>query len=429
MTESISVGTPARGVETYRAAVADGHYHRDTGGLLGKHDNVRRYWEDQITRYALHGSIGPLVTHKRRSLSRIRVLDLGCGAGQGYEILTSLRKQGGSLAAREVDVLPSDMLGRYKGVDVNRAMVSQGNTTYTRTPKVGFEVADLRQGLGAVRRDPPYDVYFSLYGSLSHLEDDELRRLIEDITDHFDESCIFVADLIGRYSYEWPIHWPDAPDGEGEMRTYSMSYIYPPEVRNQVEVERFPLRLWCADELDRFVSEIVASKRIRVAQRKILDRSIFVGRHMDTGEFNEHATPVREAVNRLHEPNVRTELESLIVDYVPQGGFERLNAFFERFQVAWNAVVHAAIDALDHWADPEWLNAPPAEDFPDSVQDAIRTIRNVVRNIKWFRMGDPRANVVEPQLGYILRNLEMDLQPGLGVGHGLVAIYEFTRRT
>jgi hypothetical protein len=43
-------------------------------------------------------------------------------------------------------------------------------------------------------------------------------------------------------------------------------------------------------------------------------------------------------------------------------------------------------------------------------------------------MGDPLANIVEPQLGYILRNLESDLQQGLGAAHGVLAIFELVRK-
>jgi len=39
-------------------------------------------------------------------------------------------------------------------------------------------------------------------------------------------------------------------------------------------------------------------------------------------------------------------------------------------------------------------------------------------------MGDPRANVIEPQLGYALRRLELGLQRGMGTGHGLMGIFE-----
>lgn len=129
-------------------------------------------------------------------------------------------------------------------------------------------------------------------------------------------------------------------------------------------------------------------------------------------------------MNSLHEFDRRTDLESLLFDYAPKPGFPEVNRFFEFFQMAWNTVTHAAIDALERWDDVAWLREPPPDTYPPAVQDSIRTIRNVIRNIKWFRMGDPRANVVEPQLGYILRNLEMDLQRGWGTSHGLLAVYE-----
>lgn len=36
--------------------------------------------------------------------------------------------------------------------------------------------------------------------------------------------------------------------------------------------------------------------------------------------------------------------------------------------------------------------------------------------------GDSRANIIEPQLAYSLRKLEMELQTGMGISHGLCAI-------
>ncbi|MBE9546815.1 MAG: class I SAM-dependent methyltransferase, partial [Proteobacteria bacterium] len=45
----------------------------------------------------------------------------------------------------------------------------------------------------------------------------------------------------------------------------------------------------------------------------------------------------------------------------------------------------------------------------------------------WAKWGDVRANVIEPHLGYSLRKLEMELQPGKGMGHGLVGIFEIRK--
>jgi len=40
----------APGLKTYSDTVARGYYGKHVGGLFGKHDNVRTYWEDQLTR-------------------------------------------------------------------------------------------------------------------------------------------------------------------------------------------------------------------------------------------------------------------------------------------------------------------------------------------------------------------------------------------
>ncbi len=416
------------GNKTYESAVADGYYQRDTGGLSGKQDNVRRYWEDQISRYALHQFVGPLTSRKKQSLSRVRILDLGSGAGEGYDIMTSLKKREKSLSAKEIDLLPAELIGYYMGIDISPAMVEQGNATYSNLRKVRFETGDLAQGLGDVKKHAPFDIYFSSYGSLSHINDDSLKQLIRDIYEHSNGSCIFVADLLGKFSFEWQTQWDYIKKTNDMMREYSMSYIYSEEVRGTAEIERFPMRYWGGQEFDSLVEEVIAETGGTISKKIVWDRSVLVGRHMETAEFNPDAQPIRSAVNSLHEFNVRTNLEDLIFDYTPHPDYPELNKFFEAFQVGWDAVVYAAIEALSHWKNTEWLQQPAPEAYPEVVQEAITTIRNVVRHVQWFRMGDPRANVVEPQLGYILRNLEMDFQQGLGAGHGLLAIYQFENK-
>lgn len=411
----------------YEAAVASGFYERDLRGMEGKYDNVRRYWEDQISRYALRPFVEPLVRRKRRELSRIRVVDLGAGAGEGYEILSGMKNESEQLPSREVTLLPGEMIGHYHGIDISRAMVEQGNAIYHNNPKVHFSVGDLSEGLGEAGREPAFDIYFSSYSSLSHLSDEGLRTLVEEVCDHYDGSCVLVADMMGRYSFEWQCHWDRPGTDASNMRQYSMSYLYPADVLDRIEVERFPMRYWGAEEFDRFLTGLVEAQGSRVVQRQIWDRSIVVGRHMNTAEYNPHVQPVRTAVNSLHAMDRRTDLSSLLFDYVLHDGFPQLNRFFDRFQMAWNAVVYEAIAALEQWDDAGTIEEPPPDEYPEVVREAVATIRNVVRNVQWFRMGDPRANVVEPQLGYILRNLEMDLQQGMGTGHGLLAVYELRK--
>ncbi len=415
-------------LRTFESAVSHGLYAKDAGGLEGKHDNVRRHWEDQITRYALHDSVGRLVDRKRNALSRIRVVDLGAGSGEGYEILKSVRKADMGLAGGEIDILPGEMLGCYKGLDISSAMVRQGNQTYTHDPKAHFEIADLARGLSPLQAEEPFDIYFSSFGSLSHLSRTEMRKLIKDVCDHAPDSWIFVADLLGRYSFEWQCYWECSGADDENMRQYSMSWLYPPDMIPEIEVERFPVRYWGGQEFDEFLTKILKDKGARILRKRIWDRSILVGRHMNTGEFNPHAQPIRFAVNSLFQFNRRTDLDCLIFDYVPHDGFPDLNAFFEKMQVAWNSLVYAGIEALDHWDDKEWLTSSPSDCYPALVQGAVQTMRNAVANSQSFRMGDARANIIEPQLGYLLRDLEVELGEGLGAGHGLLAVYEIEKK-
>jgi hypothetical protein len=57
----------------------------------------------------------------------------------------------------------------------------------------------------------------------------------------------------------------------------------------------------------------------------------------------------------------------------------------------------------------------------------MHNIQRVIEGVGWLKWGDVRANVIEPHLGYSLRRLEMDLQPGTGMGHGLVGIFEIRK--
>jgi len=54
----------------------------------------------------------------------------------------------------------------------------------------------------------------------------------------------------------------------------------------------------------------------------------------------------------------------------------------------------------------------------------MERMRRVVEGVGWLDVGLPRENIIEPQLGYSLRQLVVHLQQGQGCGHGLVGILE-----
>ncbi|MDI6810586.1 MAG: hypothetical protein QMD80_02730 [archaeon] len=65
----------------YDEAMSSGYYRRRSG-LIGKYDNVRTFWEDEIIRIAVRPYIKKL---EEEGEGRIKALDMGCGYGDGYE--------------------------------------------------------------------------------------------------------------------------------------------------------------------------------------------------------------------------------------------------------------------------------------------------------------------------------------------------------
>jgi hypothetical protein len=173
-----------------------------------------------------------------------------------------------------------------------------------------------------------------------------------------------------------------------------------------------------------------ASRRagVEIKPLEYFDRSVFTGRHMDTAEYNPHAQPIREAVNSVHEVNIRTDLSSLLIDYVPKPGFEFLNDYFEHLQMCWNTLVLYVDDLMQLYdIDSRGFSSSPSPipaSYPPPLQQMMERMRLVVEGTGWLGYGLPRENIIEPQLGYALRHLATQLQQGLGCAHGLVGIFE-----
>lgn len=408
------------GAWTYSETVARGLYERSRRGLFGKHDNVRAYWEDELTRSALR----PFVRERRARCAAagrgLRVLDLGCGAGQGYDLLTQIRDN--DLSVDEVQrhvVEPAD-LELYLGVDLSASMVQQGRSNYRNLRSVRFEEADLRVDLGPATHETAFDIYFSSYGALSHLTAAELEARLVQITRHAAPGALIVLDLLGRFSLEWPDYWRANTEGE-KVRPYSMSYLFAEEERALGSIETFPLRFWTGREVRSLCSKVgtEAGKSVRV--RELFDRSIFVGRHIDTREYGTRMPPLRRLVNSLYEHNVRTPLEQLQITYEPIPEAGHLNEVFTRLSHCWSTVTEFARQRLGG-ARIDLVQMEGWREFPPALQMALVTLDRIVDSVAWMDAGDVRANFIEPQLAYVLQRMQYHLQEGLGCGHGLVAV-------
>ena len=416
-------------VKAYSQAANTGKYDK-TSGLLGKYDNVRRLWEDQVTGIFLRPALNELVVRKRQHLERVRVLDLGSGSGDGYDLLMGVNTKDPGIYEYITEALTPDMLKEYVGLEINEDLLNQAAEHFAGNPKVRFMQGDLSQGLPKAAAElAPFDIYFTSYGTLSHFHDNQNIKLVADILKHAADGALFVGDWLGRYSYEWQDLWHNSPDKEYFM-DYGISYIYPEEERATATVTSFPLRLMNRDEITNIMTQASREAGVEVKQHAIFDRSMLIGRHMDTNDYNKNSTPLRVAVNSLFEGYVRTDLERLLIDYVPRPGFDHLNNFLESFFMSCNALVNYTIALLREY-DPDEQRCTVVPEilpfYPDPLKRAMNTMRRVIEGMGWVRWGDVRANVIEPQLGYSLRELEMRFQSGMGTGHGLISVWEIKK--
>ncbi|AKJ64992.1 class I SAM-dependent methyltransferase [Kiritimatiella glycovorans] len=416
----------------YSEAVKSGLYAKKSG-LTGKYDNVRRYWEDEITRHFLYRPIHQAVERCRCEMRRLRIMDLGCGSADGYELLAGIRDRDSDLQDDEVHLLDPDVLGLYHGTDLNEDLLDQGRAIYGNDPKLRFSQADFSQGIPIEKGDKPYDLYFTSFGTCSHHTDDRsFVRMMTDIARKTESYAVVVCDWLGRYSYEWQTLWTNDPS-QNRVMDYVVSYIYDKEEREQRrdELQHLNLRLMSRPEIDKLIAQASQRAKVEIKPTRFFDRSVFVGRHLDTGEYNPHAQPIRAAVNSLHEPNQRTDLSTLLINYCPREGFETINDYFENLQLCWNTVVKDAMKQLVNYNPDrqEYMEKPPPipNSYPQVLRTALERMRRIIEGVGWLHAGLPRENIIEPQLGYALRSLEMGLQRGQGCSHGLVGVFEIDK--
>jgi len=203
---------------------------------------------------------------------------------------------------------------------------------------------------------------------------------------------------------------------------YAISYIYSDSEEQEQQLTYFPLRIVGRQEIQHIYRRAKKKAGGALALRQLADRSSLVGRHIDTAHYNRHCQPLRRLVNSLFEFNLATNLDDLLVRYVPGEGFDEVNAYYQKLADCWNHLIIGTKAFLEQKTLPE---LPPGT--PAVTKALLGVMKRVVRAATTMRVGNPRASLVEPQLGYCLRELEMGLQKGLGCGHGLVAIFEVVK--
>lgn len=405
--------------EFYETAVQRGFYGVERSGLIGKKDNVRKYWEDISIKFAIRDIIEKILVGKKK----IRVVDLGCGSGEGFELLTHIPVKDHVSSTHKDFLLNHDEIKQYTGFDISESMIGQGKMNYSEYKNILFEQCDLSKGLPVVH-DDYYDLYFSSYASLSHLSYDEILHLVEQIISQIKDFGYIVFDLLGRYSPEWPNYWNRCAK---EKLNYNMAYLYQEEERTPDLIETFKCSFWSPGELNRLIED-AARKSNKIITTRMCDRSIFIGRHMDTGIFNNNKKQYRYQVNRLFDRDFRGVFNDLIIDLdyledykanLPEHVYSRINHYMKQ----WNYIIAFVESLID--SNKVVMNNI-LQNIDVSMSDDIDMLSWLYRNASRFPVADFWASVMGPQIACVLRNCELNYPDAVGCGHGLFCIVEVT---
>jgi len=405
-------------IDAYNEALSSGQYQKP-GGLLGKYDNVRRFWEDEELGIYLRPYLQRLVARKEEYNERLRILDIGCGSGDGFELITSIHDNKSLISEHNARVIEPDMLESYRGIDINEGLLKQANTIYGNRQDMTFIRSDFNDY--DFSSEEPYDLYLANFGTLSHNTDEQTIEILSRIARQGKNGALVMIDWLGRYSYEWQTLWTKDFENNQWME-YVISYLDSSGEEKEQQLTPFRLRIIGRQEVLRVYGQAKRNVGGIIKLRKLADRSSFVGRHMETAQYNPHCQPLRRLVNSLFEANVCTDLDEVLLHYVPRDGFAEVNAYHQKLADCWNYLVTCTKALLEGSKLPEAL-----AEMPLPLRRSLSVMKGIARTAVKTRIGNPRASLVEPQLGYCLRELEMGIQQGLGCGHGLVAIFEIVK--
>jgi len=405
--------------EFFETAVQQGFYGIDKGGLTGKKDNVRKYWEDISIKTAIRRPILNLLNHKEK----LRVVDLGCGSGEGYELLTHIPPTNKTTIQRDF-VLTDANIQLYLGMDISPSMIKQGKANFSGKDQVQFIESNLATDQSSLNNEP-FDIYFSSYSSPSHFTDTEIKDLIESIFKSNTDSFVLALDLFGKFSPEWPQYWNQK---DLDLLPYNMSWLYPTDTHEETKPENYFVRFWSAAEIRDLIVE-AALKTNRQATVKCIDRSILIGRHMATGFYNQHPQNLRFEVNKLFDRDYRGAVEHLQADISYLDFFKDSHPLeYQRisyYNKLWNTTI-SFLDALMN--KKKILFKKILEQAPDELKEELMMLQWLDGNSSRFPVVDFWASIMGPQVACVLRNLEFGLPDGLGCGHGLFCTIEVKKQ-
>jgi SAM-dependent methyltransferase len=327
-----------------------------------RRDAVKCLWEEPATRKLLDDAVGRLAGD-----GPLRVLDVGCGAGDGLSLLRSAPR-----SRRRPGVLGSL---HYTGLDLDENLLDAARRLHGETDNIQFLHGDVRSEIPA----GAFDMYLSFGVPYSHLTVTELRQVLRNIfaaARANPRPVVVIVDVLGRYSIEWTSRW------ENERWPYRMSFF-----RSERTAASTDMTCYSGADLRATIRDAAHQAGCPLSEIDCYDRSIMVGRHTTTGGFTPNLRPYRQLVNDLVDPDVDVDYDQLLFDVTLPGAPSPIPEFFSDFSRTWNALI-TQVREFSHMATSH----------------------------------DHITRVLQPMLAHGLERLESVTQQCLGVGHSLAAV-------
>ena len=268
-------------------ASAGQHYTSPT-----RRDWVKRAWEEPAL--VRHLDVALRRAQQLGVANGLDVLDVGCGTAVALDLLLATPAlTDGTLTLR-----------RATGLDLDEGLLAIARGRFADDARVGFAVGDLS--------DPPatgpHDLVLSSGVPFSHLPPDDLRGALARLTGRAlsgdgPRTVLLVVDVLGRWSLEWTSRWD-------EVRwDYRMSFF-----ATDAEVPSTPMTTWSGDDLAATIARAADDAGATLADLRLVDRSIAVGRHTMTGEYTPGLPRLRDLVDALAEDGAPVDPLALRID-------------------------------------------------------------------------------------------------------------------